>query len=336
MTARTAAPDKEQRARQRRSDGRGRVRQLVRWILRFLAVWLLFLVAFGVGGAFVAGVLPTDAYSDPGVLSPLGGFLVVTLVNALVVSALVLTSRWRGWKLALALGLAYYGAVTFLMQIETWYFLSPDPVGPELLSLLFLMGVPTAFVAVPLSVWVLGRGRGWDAADVEPRATPDLERGRRWIPKVAVLAVVYVVVYFVAGYYIAWQNPELRAFYGEPGEALPFLAHMSQSSILLALVPFQIVRGLLWILCALPIIRGSRVGLGWTALLVGLFFSLPQNVAHLLANPLMPDASVRLAHMVETAVSTFLFGVLVVLLLHRELGLRRWRKPSVGRTEPTA
>jgi hypothetical protein len=49
-----------------------------------------------------------------------------------------------------------------------------------------------------------------------------------------------------------------------------------------------------------------------------LLFSVPQNVVHILANPLMPIASVRLSHMIETASSTFLFGLIVVWLLHRE------------------
>jgi hypothetical protein len=38
----------------------------------------------------------------------------------------------------------------------------------------------------------------------------------------------------------------------------------------------------------------------------------------IIANPLMPVASVRVSHMIETATSTFLFGTLVVWLLHRE------------------
>jgi hypothetical protein len=68
----------------------------------------------------------------------------------------------------------------------------------------------------------------------------------------------------------------------------------------------------------LPIIRGSKVKPWWTAVLVGLLFSVPQNVGHILANPLIPIASVRLSHMIETASSTFLFGLIVVWLLHRE------------------
>jgi hypothetical protein len=84
------------------------------------------------------------------------------------------------------------------------------------------------------------------------------------------------------------------------------------------LLPFQILRSQLWILCALPVIRGSRVGAWWTAVLVGLLFSVPQNIGHILANPLIPAASVRLSHLVETASSTFVYGALVAWLLHRE------------------
>lgn len=46
-------------------------------------------------------------------------------------------------------------------------------------------------------------------------------------------------------------------------------------------------------------------------------FSVPQNVVHVLANALMPLASVRLSHVVETATSTFIFGLIVVWILHR-------------------
>jgi hypothetical protein len=142
---------------------------------------------------------------------------------------------------------------------------------------------------------------------------------QQWILKLAAIAAAYLALYWGAGYFIAWQNPELRAFYGQPGEALPFFAHIADT---LRHEPrlflLQILRALLWVLCALPVIRGSLVNPWWTALLVGLLFSVPQNLVHILANPLMPIASVRLTHMIETASSTFIFGALVVWVLHRE------------------
>ena len=144
-------------------------------------------------------------------------------------------------------------------------------------------------------------------------------RLQQWLWKLAVLALVYVVLYWGAGYFIAWQNPELRAFYGQPGEPLPFLAHtfdtLRRDPMLF---PLQMVRGLLWVLCALPIIFSSRTNPWWTALLVGLLFSV-SNLGQIIANPLMPVASVRLSHLIETATSTFMFGTLVVWLLHREI-----------------
>jgi glucose-6-phosphate-specific signal transduction histidine kinase len=54
--------------------------------------------------------------------------------------------------------------------------------------------------------------------------------------------------------------------------------------------------------------------LGWSgALLTGLFASLPMNTPHIIPNPYMP-ADVRMIHFIETASSTFLFGVLVFWL----------------------
>ena len=238
--------------------------------------------------------------------------------------------------MAVSLALAYYGAVTFVMQVETWYFLSSITVSPQLLPRLFLMGVPTAFLFIPLAVWVLGKGRATADASPSPFIPPPCppkvggnggrgERGgavmpiQQWIWKLATIVVVYLVLYWGAGYFIAWQNPELRAFYGQPGEALPFFTHTANTLRHdPMLFPFQALRALLWVLCALPVIRGSRVNPWWTALLVGLSFSVPQNAGHILANPLLPIASVRLSHMIETASSTFIFGTIVVWLFHRE------------------
>jgi hypothetical protein len=99
---------------------------------------------------------------------------------------------------------------------------------------------------------------------------------------------------------------------------LPFWTHTASTLRREPLLfPLQVVRALLWVLCALPIIRGSRLNPWWTALLVGLLFSV-SNLAHIIANPLMPIATVRLSHLIETASSTFVFATLVVWLLRRE------------------
>jgi hypothetical protein len=312
------------------------IKSLFKWILRFVLLYVLFIVFFLIGSMAVKGVIPDNVISEPGLVPPTSGLLIIALTDLLIIAALILTSRWSGWKLALSLALAYYGVVTFLMQIETWYFLSSVTVGPQLLPRLFLMGIPTAFLFIPLAAWVLGKGRATGETSPNPALVMP---ARQWIWKLAVIAVVYLILYWGAGYFIAWQNPELRAFYGQPGEALPFFTHtLNTLRNDPLLFPFQIFRALLWVLCGLPIIRGSKVKPWWTAVLVGLLFSVPQNVGHILANPLIPIASVRLSHMIETTSSTFLFGLIVVWLLHREhhsandlVGIRRsemWLKGS--------
>lgn len=288
---------------------------ILKWFARFLLLFVLYLAAFLAGSTAVAGFMPVDVVSEPGLVSDVAGLGIIALANVALIAALILTSRWSGWKLAAGLALAWFGAVTFLMQIETGYFLTSLTVGPQLLPRLFVMGMPTAFLFIPLAVWVLGKGKA--AAATLPRPALSMP-ARQWLWKLAVAAVLYLALYWGAGYFIAWQNPELRAFYGQPGDALPFFPHTANT---LRddpwLFPFQLLRALLWVLCALPVIRGSKVKVWWTALLVGLLFSLPQNIGHILANPLLPLASVRLSHLVETASSTFLFGLLVVWLFHR-------------------
>ena len=288
----------------------------LKWIFRFILMFVLFILFFMIGSMTVAGQMPDNAISEPGLVSAITGLFIIALANLLVISALILTSRWNRWKLAVSLALAYYGAVTFLMQIETWYFLSSISVSPQLLLRLFLMGIPVAFLFIPLAVWILGKGRAIE--NTLPNQGLVMPT-KQWIWKLAAIAIAYLALYWGAGYFIAWQNPELRAFYGQPGAPLPFFTHTANTLRHEPLLfPFQILRAQLWVLCALPVIRGSRVNPWWTALLVGLFFSLPQNVAHILANPLIPIASVRLSHMIETASSTFIFGTIVVWLLHRE------------------
>lgn len=288
----------------------------LKWVLRFAALYVLFIVCFMLGAMTLSGVIPATAISEPGLVSLTAGLLIVTLADVIVIVCLILTSRWHGWRLALTLALAYYGVVTFLMQIETWYFLSAITVPPPVLPRLFLMGVPTALAFIPVAVWILGKGTA------ETDASPNLALRmpiQQWAWKLAVLVVAYITLYWTAGYFIAWQNPELRAFYGQPGDPLPFLTSTVDTVHRYPMLfPFQALRALLWVLFALPVIRGSKLNAWWTALLVGVFFSVPQNIGHIVANPFLPLASVRLSHLLETVSSTFVFGLVVVWFLHRE------------------
>ncbi|MEJ5342188.1 MAG: hypothetical protein WHT09_11520 [Thermogutta sp.] len=283
------------------------------WFVKLAVLLGIFLICFVLGSLIVAAALPPDVFTEPGPVPTAIAVALIATAHVMVVTLLVAGSRWRGWKLAVPTSLAYYGVITVLPQMETWYFLTERTVPPSLLPRLFLMGIPPAFVFVPCSVWVLGKG----SREIGFKKTPPrVFRFSCWWQGAVLLAFIYVVLYWTAGYFIAWQNPQLREFYGHPGPPQPFFSHTLQT---LRERPFfwvfQLIRGILWVACATPIVYGSRWGLGATALSVALFFSLPQNLMLLLPNPLMPSASVRLTHLVETAVSSFVFGILVTVVL---------------------
>ncbi|HZO19986.1 MAG TPA: hypothetical protein VFB46_13430, partial [Gemmatimonadaceae bacterium] len=80
------------------------------------------------------------------------------------------------------------------------------------------------------------------------------------------------------------------------------------------LVPFQILRALLWVAIAVPVIRMMKGQWQETALAVALLFSVVMNAQLLLPNPYMPEP-VRMAHLVETASSNFIFGAFLGWLL---------------------
>ncbi len=280
--------------------------RIILLIFLYFPIWIL--------GSMVMGDSMQGLSSEPGLLSQEVGAFVLAIINTFLILALILTSRWRGWRLALFLALAYYGSFTFLTQIETWYFLKNLTVSPDLLPRLFIMGLSVPFVYVPLAVLICKRWKKNDVATVKFEFMPI----KQLILKLGVIAIVYLIIYWLAGYYIAWQNPELRAFYGSPGEIQTFFTHtFAQISENPGLILLQLFRGMLFAIIVIPIIIGSNVKPWATALLVGFLFAIP-HLGHILPNPLMPIASIRLSHMIETSTSTFVFGLIVVWLLHRK------------------
>src|SRR5690554_5535549 len=306
----------------------GSLRLVCKFIPRFVLLYFLFLVFYVMGSMFipvsetaVSGMTVSEtavselAVSEPGLVSPTSGLLIIALVNLMIIVPLIQTSRWGGWKLALILALSYYGAVTFVVQLESWFFLTASTVDAQMLPRLFLMGIPPAFLFIPLAVWILGK----NSSTEEPAPNSAMVMPiRQWIWKLITVVAAYLLLYWLAGYFIAWQNPVLRAFYGQPGPALPFFEHTLNTMRDSSLFALQILRAFLYVLCMAPVIRGSKLNPWQTALLVGAFLSLPQNIALILENPLMPSAVVRLTHLIETTSSNFIWGLFMVWLLHRK------------------
>lgn len=288
------------------------------WLIlvgKIVGLTVALIVIQGVGSTLLPAMEPVGEAAEAAAAAQQSpGFLgLVLLVGLLQTSALayvVVRSRWRGWALTLAVFVVYFGTATFMGQIESVVYLG-DKMPGGMQSGLFLMGLFTAAVFAPLLVLTLGRWRGAAAAGAEPSPRWAMSAGS-WAWRLAVGAAVMLALYYLFGYYVAWKNPELRDYYGgsDPGS---FLAQMRSVVDGAAwMVPFQYLRGLLWVLLALPVIRVMRGGWWEAGLAVALLFTVP-SLYLLLPNPLMPEV-VRLTHLVETVPYQFLFGWFVVWL----------------------
>lgn len=284
-------------------------------VLKYLALVAVYVLVSSLSSVVLPARLLMNVPGDPAsTYNILMSSLLVAAVNTLIIVVVILRSRWSGWKLMLGLSAAYYGLVTVMSQMETGYFADALGVDGNTLVRLFLAGLPVALFFVPLAVWVLGKARS-TAADM-PLTTFLPVDVKEWLWKLGLIAVLYVVVYFTFGFFVAWQNPNLVSMYDTASH--PQIFNNAR------LVPFQLIRGVLWgllaVLC-IHILRGGRLE---KAALVGMLFAVPMSIGLIFPNnPFIPDESVRMSHLVELLSSNSLFGVLVVAILTYRSGARR-------------
>ena len=72
---------------------------------------------------------------------------------------------------------------------------------------------------------------------------------------------------------------------------------------------FQYARGILWVVCLIPLFKGFTAGRLELIILSGLSLALLPTAQLAFANPLMP-AEVSLYHFWEVSISTGMFGML--------------------------
>jgi hypothetical protein len=292
-------------------------------LVKVVLLAVVLMIINGIGSRF----LPTPEAEGAGQISeavvesapapPSGSFmalvLIVMLLQTVALAYPVMRSKWSGWKLTLAVFLLYFGTVTFMSQMESLVYLG-DKMPNGMLLGLFAMGLFNAAVFSPVVVLILGKWKAEAAASAtsghrEPRSAGE------WAWKTAVGGLVFLSLYYLFGYFVAWKNPLLRDFYGgtDPGSFFAQMSSIVESTPWM--LPFQYLRSLLWVALAVLVIR-MMIGSWWqVALAVSLLFTVPA-IYLLFPNPMMPDA-VRMAHLVETAPYQFLFGWFVVWLFSR-------------------
>jgi len=275
------------------------------------ALTMVLMVLSGIGSTMLpasAQVEPSaEAVDSTSAPQPSGNFmaLVLTIMGLQVVALAVpiVRSNWRGWRLIAMIFVLHFGTVTFLSQIESLVYLG-DKMDSALIYGLFLMGFFVAAVFAPIAVVVLGKWKRSQDPGTESASLPHVD-GLSW--RFLAAGGVFLSLYYLFGYYVAWKNPELRAYYQgtDPGSFIAQMVSVVQGTPWM--VPLQFVRGLVWVGLGLLVIR-SMEGPWWqVGMALGLLFGVP-TIYLLLPNPVMPDA-IRMIHLVETLPYQFLFGL---------------------------
>jgi hypothetical protein len=284
-------------------------------VIKYIFLFLLFSTLF---------ILPAIIFPFPVVQKGQGDFeplmlFVVLLIDFIGIVYLIKRIDLSGMKLFLAVVLVFWGLLTFMTQIETWYFRRAMPaITNEVLLKLFLNPFITAATFVPAAIWILGKWK-------QTHGHRDYHLSLRSTSKeVLALSVTYVFIYFLFGHYVAWQFAEVRTFYSGSPELLGFIEQFRHTLRMDDfLLPFQLLRGFLWILFGLPAIlylKGNNMEK--MAACVFLYSVLP-SIPLIIDNPFMP-AGVRMAHLLEVSTSNALFGLLIGLIL-----VRHKLKPSI-------
>lgn len=230
----------------------------------------------------------------------------VSLLDTLVLSYPIIRSRWSGWSLVITVFFVFYGVMTFLSQIETVVFLQylEDIMPVEETPKLFLNGAITAALFSPLAVLIHGKMKGAEESQEPIRRLVMPWTERLW--KLILVAVIYMIVYISFGMFV---------FKPLAGEA--FQEYYANLELPAWILPFQMVRGMIWTALALPVIRMMKGGWWEAGLAVALLFSVLMGSLLLVPTEFMPR-TIRLSHFVEVTSSNFLFGWIVVWALDRQ------------------
>ena len=286
--------------------------------LKFLLLWvvlsIVMLVTWSIG--FVAGNAITHtsppAGGDP--ILAFFSFIGVCVFNSLLLSLFLWFTRMYSGISKTIWVVAYCFVIQFfLTQMETIFFGQSISIeNPQVVSILiagFIMSSITVLTGVlTLNKMFSTSKQSFGLAVNEWRPFV--------VPFLALICIVYPFIYLTFGYYIAWQNENLRVFYTKSAEMNSFF-HQLADSFASGIYFFQILRAAIWVIVTMPIIVMLR---DWKAqyFLVGVLTSLLPASLLFIPNPYMPR-DIAMTHFVETASSNFIWGLAMTFAINKYL-----------------
>lgn len=282
-------------------------------VLKTMGIILLIALIYLISLMISSAILPMGVEPNPNETSQTFPMLLLgSLLYATLLAYILKRAGSRGLALILLVSCTWYGMITFMTQIETGYFIKAFPkLSLMELGKLFIRGFISTVILVPLAVMVTGKLK---PKTPNPSFNIKMIFTQKPIWVLSLVSVFYVTVYLLAGYFIAWQFDHVRLFYTGSTAKLSFGGQMLNIIIHdTPLIPFQVIRALLWFLFGMPLFMLFRERRTECIIISFLAFGLLPTIQLLYPNPLMPYM-VRMAHLIETSISTGLFGAFTAWL----------------------
>lgn len=138
--------------------------------------------------------------------------------------------------------------------------------------------------------------------------------------KILLIAVAYLIIYNLFGYFIAWQFEATRVFYTGKAEQIGFFRSMAENFSSPSFVLVHTFRGLLFGIAAYLFNKMLSCSINKKIIILSMIFG-GFGFQIILPNPLFPEM-VRIAHFIETTSSMLLFGALTGLILNKKMNFR--------------
>ncbi|MCL2127542.1 MAG: hypothetical protein FWH38_04750 [Treponema sp.] len=280
---------------------------MIKTVLKFALAVFVYTVVFSAANA----LLPfSQGFKDLGAPSDPLGLVYVFINSAWVCFAafyIIRHTHHHGRKLIAGLAGVLFFVQVFMMQIETMFFIGAfSGITVRDVVLIMAAGLLPLLAVVPLM-----------AAFFQCRDKAVIEKPRLDLKKTAVrlalIGIIYVCIYMAFGYFVAWQEVELRVFYSGAADKLSFLGQLANNVRTNPLIyPFQFVRGMLFGLFIIPLTFMIKNRASFLASVC--FVYLSTATVLLIPNVLFPDM-VRFAHLREMASSMLLFALIAGRIL---------------------
>ena len=225
--------------------------------------------------------------------------LIVSIWVCFTIYYLIRHSQVRGKRLFLNIVLVLFLVQLFMAQIETWFFGHAFQALTKLDILLILVaGLIPLLVTVPMMI------KFFQNKDVtfEKRELNITIISK----KLGIIGLIYLCVYFLFGYFVAWQFEDLRLLYSGSPERLNFWKHLASLDPII--FPFQVIRGALFGIFVIPLM--NMVNTKRTFVISTCLIFLYLGVVFLMPNALFPGMA-RIGHLLEMTSSMLVFGIIV-------------------------